>query len=86
MCSYLSLAFHQDTLTMDQARQFGYGRYIDWALTTPLLLMGLITLALPQLSKKSSLVAGLVFSDVFTIITGIFAGLSDVGSGAKWIW
>ena len=86
MSSYLSLAFHQGVLTAGQAGQFGYGRYIDWALTTPLLLMGLITLALPQLRNKPSLVAGIIFSDVFMIVTGIFAGLSDAGSGAKWIW
>lgn len=86
LCSYLSLAFHQGTLMAGQAGQFGYGRYVDWALTTPLLLMGLITLALPQIREKPALVVGIIFSDVFMIVTGIFAGLSDAGSGAKWIW
>ena len=86
-CSYLSIAFHQGLISgPSQAGPFGYGRFIDWALTTPLLLMGIITLSLPRLDKKPALVGGIIFSDVFMIITGIFAGLSDSGTVAKWVW
>lgn len=55
---------------------FYYGRYIDWILTTPLLLLGLAWVALggTSLRNRSGLVFGLVIADVLMILTGVVAG------------
>lgn len=55
---------------------FYYGRYIDWTLTTPLLLLGLAWVALggTSLRSRSGLVLGIVVADVLMILTGVVAG------------
>lgn len=55
---------------------FYYGRYIDWTLTTPLLLLGLAWVAFggTSLRSRSGLILGLVVADVLMILTGIVAG------------
>lgn len=84
--SYLSLALHRGVFAAGQAEPFGYGRFVGWTLTTPLLLMELAALALPWFGKRPALVAGLIVSDVFMIVMGLLAGFSAAGSGVKWIW
>lgn len=59
-------------------RQFFYARYLDWTLTTPLLILDLAFLA--GLSGSAIIVA--VVADLIMIMTGLFAALSDGGS--KW--
>jgi bacteriorhodopsin len=53
-----------------------YARYIDWTLTTPLLLLGLAWVALggTAIRSRSSLVMGLIVADVLMILTGAIAG------------
>lgn len=55
---------------------FYYARYIDWTLTTPLLLLGLAWVALggTRLGNRGGLVTGLVVADVLMILTGVVAG------------
>lgn len=59
-----------------------YGRYLDWLVTTPLLLLSLIVIALPPLKKASSsrqrltLISAVLLSDILMILTGLFADLS----------
>ncbi|KAI0406415.1 hypothetical protein F4802DRAFT_95692 [Xylaria palmicola] len=62
-------------------RQIFWARYIDWSLTTPLLLVNLSLLA--GLSGASILV--IVFSDVVMILTGLFAALAN-GQAQGWGW
>ncbi|KAI0206126.1 hypothetical protein F4808DRAFT_408962 [Astrocystis sublimbata] len=62
-------------------RQVYWARYIDWCLTTPLLLLDLSLLA--GLSGASILV--LIFSDVVMILTGLFAAFSR-NEGQGWGW
>ena len=58
-------------------REVYWARYVDWSLTTPLLLLDLALLA--GLSGANILVA--VVADVIMILTGLFAALtSDVSS------
>ncbi|KAI8950642.1 hypothetical protein F4801DRAFT_579139 [Xylaria longipes] len=62
-------------------RQVYWARYVDWSLTTPLLLLDLSLLA--GLSGASILI--LMFSDVVMILTGLFAALShDEAQGWGW--
>lgn len=62
-------------------RQVYWARYVDWSITTPLLLLDLAFLA--GLNGANILVA--IVADLVMILTGLFAafGKSD---GAKWGW
>lgn len=60
-------------------REVYWARYVDWSLTTPLLLLDLSLLA--GLSGANILVA--VVADLIMILTGLFAAFSSEG-GAKW--
>ena len=60
-------------------REVYWARYVDWSLTTPLLLLDLSFLA--GLNGASILVA--VVADLVMILTGLFAALVPDGS-SKW--
>jgi len=60
-------------------RQVFWARYIDWTLTTPLLLLDLSFLA--GLSGADILVA--IVADVIMVLTGLFAAFGHEG-GQKW--
>ena len=88
--SYLAMALHQGSMTLPFSvgtgdREFLFARYIDWSLTTPILLLGLTMTALHGAHRRAGLVAGLIASDVVMILTGLFYGLS-VDPVAKWLW
>jgi bacteriorhodopsin len=57
-----------------------WGRYLDWGITTPLLLLDLGIIA----GIRPKLIAGVMGADVFMIVTGVIATL--VGSPVKYIW
>jgi len=63
-------------------RQVFFARYIDWALTTPLLLLDLSLLA--GLNGAHTLMA--VVADVIMILTGLFAAFGSEGTPQKWGW
>jgi len=79
--AYMSMAFQQGFVRKENGRQFYYARYIDWAITTPLLLFELATLA----GAGSTLTLLIVILDEIMVITGLFGGLS-VRRGPTWIW
>ncbi|KAL8815526.1 MAG: hypothetical protein Q9191_008456 [Dirinaria sp. TL-2023a] len=62
-------------------REVYWARYVDWSVTTPLLLLDLSLLA--GLSGANILVA--VVADVIMIVTGLFAALT-VKEAPKWGW
>lgn len=62
-------------------REVYWARYVDWSLTTPLLLLDLSLLA--GLSGANILVA--IVADVIMIMTGLFAAFTTEGS-QKWGW
>ena len=106
-CMYLLMAFGQGDVIVTQNNLFFtpdgvvdvetaslvyWARYLDWVFTTPLLLIGLLTLGLRAVSghgeavrDRLGLVAGVVGADVLMIITGLFGALS-VNSQHKYIW
>ena len=86
--AYLAMAMGQGRVeTANAGRSFAYARYVDWAITTPLLLLGLAALALPHehLWQAPELTLGLIGTDILMILTGLFAALSSDAS-AKWTW
>lgn len=62
-------------------REVYWARYVDWSVTTPLLLLDLAFLA--GLNGASILVA--VVADIIMILTGLFAALT-VPESPKWGW
>jgi bacteriorhodopsin len=62
-------------------REVYWARYVDWFLTTPLLLLDLALLA--GLSGANILVA--IVADLIMVSTGLFAAFGK-GDGQKWGW
>lgn len=83
--AYLAMALGGGRSIVD-GRELFWARYIDWAITTPLLLLGLGLTALDTPMRRLSLLLGVLFTDMFMIATGAFADLSPRGSDAKWLW
>lgn len=86
MASYFAMAVGQGVIRLADGRDFYYARYVDWSLTTPLLLAGLCLTALHSPFRRWALMLGLLFADFYMIVTGTFAGFSATGSSAKWVW
>lgn len=63
-------------------RQVFWARYVDWALTTPLLLLDLGLLA--GLSGAHITLA--IVADIIMVLTGMFAAFGSEGTGQKWGW
>ena len=84
---YLLMAFGEGAVVVENGtRASFFARYIDWSVTTPLLLLGLAFAALGTLNGAAALVAALLGADILMIVTGLFADLSPHGSIAKWGW
>lgn len=89
-CSYFAMANGQGVVDTDGRTVF-YARYVDWAFTTPLLLLGLLMVALPPLVRgtdsrdRTALIAGTLGADVLMIITGVIAALST-NDTVKYVW
>lgn len=66
-------------------RTFYFARYIDWAFTTPLLLLPLALLAVHSRPRNLGLVAGLLLADLLMVLTALFFGLS-IAYWIKWTW
>jgi bacteriorhodopsin len=65
MTSYIALAFRQGLDSTGEDTYFGYARFIDWAVTTPLLLLGLALLALPRARDSMPLVLSIMAVDLY---------------------
>lgn len=71
----------QHVVTDVFSRQIFWARYVDWAITTPLLLVDLSLLA--GLNGASITIA--VVSDLLMVLTGLFAAFGSTGS-QRWGW
>ena len=72
--SYLVMASGAGSTILDDGREFYYFRYIDWLVTTPLLLLDLALLALARPARNTGLIAGIIGLDIVMILTGLVAG------------
>lgn len=71
----------QHIITDVYSRQIFWARYVDWAITTPLLLLDLSLLA--GLNGASITIA--VVSDLIMVLAGLFAAFGNTG-GQRWGW
>lgn len=74
--AYLAMAFGQGHVELG-GRTLWYARYLDWSVTTPLLLLGLAITALHGAHRRPGLVGALLGADVLMIVTGLFSALSE---------
>lgn len=84
--SYFAMATGDGRFVLNDGRDVFYARYLDWTFTTPLLLTGLVLTALHSPFKRWALLLGLLFTDMYMILTGLFADLSPTGTSQKWVW
>lgn len=68
--------------TYEVCRQVYFARYIDWAITTPFLLLDLCLLA--GIDGAHTLMA--VSADVIMVLTGLFAAYGEEDTSQKWGW
>ncbi|GAB7338446.1 hypothetical protein MBLNU457_4732t1 [Dothideomycetes sp. NU457] len=66
----------------DVYRQVYWARYVDWSLTTPLLLLDLSLLA----GLNGGQIVMAMVADVIMILTGLFAAFGNEGTPQKWGW
>lgn len=95
---YLAMAITLIAATAYYAMLHGFGtitvngstvqlaRYADWLVTTPLLLVSLLAVGLPtgKSKDKSSMLWTTIGLDVYMIVTGLFASLSN--NDTRWAW
>jgi bacteriorhodopsin len=88
--AYFAMANGQGTIDVD-GRVVYYARYIDWVFTTPLLLIGLMTVAMPRLQNtgqardRNALIGTVIGADVLMIVTGAI-GAVTVDTTVKYLW
>ena len=73
---------HVPDTKRDIYREVYWARYVDWSLTTPLLLLDLALLA--GMSGGNILIA--IVADLIMILTGLFAAFGHEDSPQKWGW
>ncbi|MEC3884220.1 lactococcin [Halobacillus litoralis] len=82
--AYLSIALGQGLLEQPDKTVY-FARYLDWVVTTPLLLLALaLTAMFYEKKKDKALIAALIAADVFMILTGLIADFSS--ETIKYIW
>ncbi len=90
-CSYFAMACGQGGIMLPlgaspgTGRLFYFARYVDWSITTPLLLLALAGTAMHSGMRKRGLAAGLLLADVLMIVTALFFGASET-PWIKWTW
>ena len=61
-----------------------FARYLDWVVTTPLLLLALAFTAMHYIKKRITLILALVSADVLMIVSGLIADFSE--GNVKYSW
>jgi bacteriorhodopsin len=82
--AYMAMALEQGKLEV-AGQLTHYARYIDWVVTTPLLLLALALTAMNKGPKHVSLIATLMGTQVIVIVTGLVADLS-ANETLRYVW
>ena len=72
--AYMAMALNQGKIGV-AGQITHYARYIDWVVTTPLLLLALAWTAMQFIPKDKTLIAGLMGTDIIMILSGLIADL-----------
>lgn len=86
--AYLAMAFGIGTLVkLDDSTTY-VARYLDWSVTTPILLSGLVLVAFHEKGRTGEVggyLTAIIVLDVLMILTGLISSLAVVPA-VKWIW
>ena len=86
--AYLAMLFDIGTLINADGSITYLARYLDWSITTPILLSGLVLLAFHERGKTGEVggyLTSIIVLDVLMIVTGLISSLAIVPM-VKWIW
>ncbi len=81
--AYSAIALGQGSVEVGGETVY-FARYLDWVVSTPLLLLSLVLTGKYTLKLEGPITAGLLGSQVIMILTGLIADLS--ASENKWFW
>lgn len=81
--AYMAMALNQGKVAVEAQITY-YARYLDWVVTTPLLLLSLSLVAMYKIKKDKILIAGLMVADIIMVICGLIADLSQGNN--RYIW
>lgn len=81
--AHLGMAFDQGKLLIAGQMTY-YARYLDWLVTTPLLLLSLCLTAMHTRTKDKTLISGIIGTGIFMILTGMIADLSPYPTRFVW--
>jgi bacteriorhodopsin len=86
--AYLSMTFGVGTLVNPAGVTTYVARYVDWSVTTPILLSGLVLTAFHERGKTGEVggfLTSIIVLDVLMIVTGMISSLAETPL-AKWVW
>ncbi|GAB4233014.1 MAG: bacteriorhodopsin [Elainellaceae cyanobacterium] len=87
--AYLAMTLPQGELEQGKIEVAGqiahYARYMDWIVTTPLLLLALSWTAMHRMHKDWTLIASLMATQVIVVVSGLIADLSSV-PWVRYLW
>lgn len=86
--AYLAMAFGIGTLVKFDGSVTYLARYLDWSVTTPILLSSLVLLAFHEHGRTGEVgghLTAIIVLDVLMIVAGLISSLA-APSLAKWIW
>ncbi|CAA9505179.1 MAG: Bacteriorhodopsin-like protein [uncultured Sphingomonas sp.] len=84
--AYLLMASGGGRKPKEEGRELFWMRYVDWSITTPLLLTSLGLTALGTPFRRWGLLLGTLFTDLYMIATGYLADEAPKDSPMKWTW
>ena len=81
--AYTSMAIGQGMIKIENQITF-YARYLDWIVTTPLLLLALCLTGMYYVSKNKVIIMGIITADIVMILCGL---IGDLSTGInRYIW
>ena len=83
--AYLAMTLGTGVLTIHGDETLFLARYVDWSITTPVLLTGLTLTALHEHHRHSGYVVTIIVLDVLMIVAGVLSALA-VEPVVRWIW
>lgn len=86
--AYLAMAFGIGTVFKGDGSATYFARYVDWTVTTPILLSSLVLLAFHERGKTGEVggyLTSIIVLDVLMIQTGLISSLAEAPL-VKWVW
>ncbi|WP_435790752.1 bacteriorhodopsin [Clostridium sp.] len=81
--AYTSMALGQGMIEIDHQITY-YARYLDWVITTPLILLSLCLTGMYYVPKNKVIIVGIMTADVVMILSGL---IGDLSTGMnRYIW